>query len=485
MLLFSLLTTSLLAGAAPAAEQCTPMRDGNAAPIIARAIDVTGLSRLGNAVLRANVAESQVHGEQSDRTYPPFFSDMSTSALWTDPARGTERVERQFFWIGSGPMNQGAVLSSEQATFVARDTVLMPAQPWHGRTAASRPLNAWAVLRDWERASDAHVVARCVYRDYPRTVLAREGAYGEERLYLDPKTGFPVKLERREPHYLWGDVRVEYVYSTWQVAGGAAYPGASFRLEDGDVATSRTVGTMALVPRDSAPRLALPADAPVMALPNPFVEPTPPDTVRVGPNAFLLVTRAYTSAVALVGDTVYVLDATLGEARARQDSLWVGRLFPGKHPVALVVTDLAWPHIAGVRFWVASGATVISHRASREFLARVIDRRWTLAPDRLEQRRRTAKLRFVAVNDSLALAGGAIRLHAIDGVSSEGALMAYLSGDRFLYAGDFIQDTQNPSQYASEVSRAVRRAGVTPQRVAAMHIPLTAWEKIAALVGDN
>jgi hypothetical protein len=63
--------------------------------------------------------------------------------------------------------------------------------------------------------------------------------------------------------------------------------------------------------------------------------------------------------------------------------------------------------------------------------------------------------------------------------------MAYLPGDRFLYAGDFIQDTKNPSQYASEVARAVRRAGIAPERVAAMHIPLTPWGTIAALVGKD
>ena len=58
----------------------------------------------------------------------------------------------------------------------------------------------------------------------------------------------------------------------------------------------------------------------------------------------------------------------------------------------LVVTDLAWPHIGGVRYWVANGVPIITHRMSRSFLEEVINRRWTLKPDLLEQRRASTKV---------------------------------------------------------------------------------------------
>ena len=323
-----------------------------------------------------------------------------------------------------------------------------------------------------------------MYREYPRVVLERRGADGPERLFVDPKSGLPVKLERREPHALWGDVRVEYLWTNWTlVPSGARMPLAAYRIVDGTVDVTRSVGPQAVVPRDSAPALALPVGAPAMPTRTP--EPPAPDTVRVGPQAFLLVDRAYTNVVALVRDTVWVLDATLGETRARQDADWVARLFPGAHPVALVVTDLAWPHVAGVRHWVARGATVVSHVASEPFLRRVVERRWTLAPDSLESLRRVrpaaAALRFRAVRDSLRLAGGGVALHAIDGLGSEGALMAWLPGDRFLWAGDYVQTVREPSAYAEEVAEAVRRAGLTPERVAAMHLPTTPWATVTAL----
>jgi glyoxylase-like metal-dependent hydrolase (beta-lactamase superfamily II) len=288
----------------------------------------------------------------------------------------------------------------------------------------------------------------------------------------------PVKLERREAHPLWGDVLAEYVWSIWMpVAGTAALaPRFAFRMADGEVRHQRQVPRYAFAPPDTTIDMSIPSSA------VPLIQATlPVDTVRVAENTFLLRSPSYTNVVTLQADTVWILDAQVGEERARQDSAWVGRLFPGRHPVVLVVTDLAHPHISGVRFWVASGATVISHAVSREFLDRVTSRRWTLLPDKLELTQR-ARFRFAGVSDGQARAGGRVQLIPIGGVASEGALMVYLPGQRFLYAGDFIQQGSAASftvVYAREVLAAVRRAGLTPASFAAMHVPLTAWSDLA------
>src|SRR5262249_5649324 len=134
-----------------------------------------------------------------------------------------------------------------------------------------------------------------------------------------------------------------------------------------------------------------------------FLRPSPVDTVRLGPQSFILANPGYNEIVTLIRDTVYVLDATQSETRARTDSAWIGRLFPGHHPVTLVVTDLAWPHVSGVRFWVASGATIISRDMSRSFLESVLAHHWTRHPDKLETHPKP--LHFVAVHTSLVRPG--------------------------------------------------------------------------------
>jgi hypothetical protein len=215
--------------------------------------------------------------------------------------------------------------------------------------------------------------------------------------------------------------------------------------------------------------------------PPAYLIPAAPDTARVSQSIRLLANPGYRQGVALLADTLYLLDATQGEARARADAALIAGMFPGRHPVVLVVTDLAWPHIAGLRYWVARGATVASHPASRPFLERVLARRWTRTPDLYERRRAGARFRFVPVGDSLALAGGKLHLYPIDGLGGEGGVMAWLADDRFLWAGDYIQTVRQPSTYASDVWRAARRAGLSPTRAAAQHLPLTPWSTIDSL----
>lgn len=459
-----------------------PRGGESAAEWLARASAAVGIPRAKGRVLHYESVEGAEQNYQSDRTYPPFFSAFVRRETWLDPATGVARATSQMTFPGFGGP-QPATLATEAATFAVRDTAVVPTPAAHLNSLMLRGLDPWAVLLDWSHDPATRVEGRRRVRDYDRLVLGRAGRFGPERLLLDPKSGFPVALERTEQHYLWGQVSVAYLYSTWLLADGVSYPGAAFRQVDGATEMTRTIGSVRLLPSDSAPALRMP-EVPSMPPAVPlFLQPTNPDTVRVGANAFLLVNRGYTEAVVLERDTVWLFDATQGDERARQDSVWIGRLFPGRHPIVLVVTDLAWPHIAGVRFWVAAGATVISHQISRPFLEQVVARRWTLEPDRLERMKRRPPLRFRAVRDSLSVAGGAIRLYPIDGIASEGALIGFVRSEAFLWASDYVQTVAEPSRYGLEVYQAAMRAGVEPSRLAAQHLPLTPWETLRKLVG--
>ena len=345
---------------------CRSVPGVDAAALLRRAAERTGLPRSGATVLVTVAFDVKSHQFESDRMYPPALAEVAALEHWFDPATGVERVALH---TTIGGYEYGfESMGDARASYVVADTTLTPSEETHSTMYETRPLNVWAMLDDWLAATDVRVEGQCIYRDYPRIVLTRRGARGTERLFLDPKSGYPTKLDRVEPHYLWGQVHVEFVYSTWQRVGSAHLPGGSFRVEDGLTTITRTFGKTRFVPRDSAPSLTLPArDAP-MAFARPvFLRPTRPDTVRVSSTTFLLRNRGYTEAVTLQRDTVFVFDATQGEERVRQDSAWIATLFPGRHPIVVVVTDLAWPHVAGVRAWVARGATIVSHRAARRF----------------------------------------------------------------------------------------------------------------------
>jgi hypothetical protein len=479
-----LLLTAVLAGAPASLAQRTgvPPRPAAAredpAAVLARAREVMGFDRAGQSVIHYRAVAAAEQNYQSDRTYPPFFSAMQVKEGWLDPRSGVERVAVQTTYPGGGPSPaQVSFTDARRAFFLAKEQM----RPLPHTYMQSRYLNPWNVIADWTAAGGVRFVGHEVYRDYSRIVLARTTPYGEHRLFIDAKSGFPVKLDLQEKHYLWGQRHIEYLYADWTQSAGVMIAGASFMLADGKTEISQTLGDVEMIAHDKAPLLTLPEGSPPADELPPFLQPLDLKVVQVGPKTYLLSNPGYTEAVTEIGDEIFLFDATQGEERAKKDAAAIAKLFPGKQKVTVVITDLAWPHVAGVRYWVASGATIIAHKAAREFLQSVIARRWTLAPDLLEQRRQTARLKFVGIDTTFRLAGGAISLHPIDGIGSEVALMGYVVADRFLWAADFIQTVAEPTSYTSEVWRATQRDGLHPERTAAEHLPLTPWSKIEEL----
>lgn len=449
--------------------------------VLVAAVEAMG-SRPGGA-LRFGTVEARTQDFQSDRHYPPFFSSFDVQEVRYDPSTGAEHRSGRFVYPGMGPGSARESAVTDTTAYLVRDGVPVPVPQLFGQASDSRRLNPWAVVEDWARAPDVRATGECRFRDEWRTALERPGSRGADRLLLDRETGFPVALLRTEPHATWGQRSVAFVWSTWvRVGPGSYFPSASFRTDDGRVTLERTVGRAAVVPEAEAGLAELP-DAPAMA-PDPRLTrwtDDAPDTARVGDDAFLLTHWGYNEAVVAVGDTVYLLDATVAEARARQDSAWIARLFPDREHVAVVVTDVAWPHVGGVRFWVARGATILTHPVSVPFLEELVAREWTLEPDALQRARnegREISPRIRGVGEATDLAEGALRLVPIGGVGSEGALMAWVPGADFLWAGDYVQLADRPTMYAEEVLAAARREGIRPGRVAAQHLPLTPWEKV-------
>lgn len=446
-----------------------------------RAVAAMGVPSDGEHVLHYHVSVAHELADQSDRSYPPFIQVFRQGEHWFDPATGAERRQ--------GATGGAAFLSGRHASFNASGPAPVPAPRANPALMAAHSFNPWNVLTSWQHDASVRVVGTCRYLDFDRMVLARQGALGEERLYLDSLSAFPLKLETTELNYFLGPVHAEYLYSGWwNVAPYAYYPVSVIKQTDGLGQETHTVflGQGTLVPRDSAPSLALPDSAGAMpVIPPPRFGTEATDTVRIGAHAFLLTNHAFTSVIALAADTVYLFDAPGGEVRAKHDSAWIPRLFPGRHPVELVLLNGIWPHIAGLRYWVAAGAHVVGPHLAQALVHRAVARRWTEYPDRLEQRRLrgdSVALHFADVTDARTLAGGAVQLYALHGIASEGLLMAYLPGDRFLWASDRIQDVKNPSIYVSELSKDVQRERLTPAWTSGPHFHLIPWSDVEGLV---
>ncbi len=225
-------------------------------PLIQRALDVTGFAKKQAAGKVLHMLDSEGQ-ELNYESSPPFLTMQMEHESWLDLTSGVERVRSKMMSPGTSPVDRGATLRNRQFVFSVQGErrLQVPASP----AAQGRNLNAWTVLADWRDAApeSLHVSANERFLGYDRAVLVRSGGeYGEEKLFLDPKTGFPVKLEVVEPHYLWGQVRVEYVFQYWTRAGEAQVCVGSARLVDGFKEFTRTATTVEFVDDASAGAVA-------------------------------------------------------------------------------------------------------------------------------------------------------------------------------------------------------------------------------------
>src|SRR5262249_14909093 len=242
---YSLATAVALVVELPGAAQPARMPPGSdPASLLARAREAMGFTRATDRVVHYRSASASEQNFQSDRTYPPFFSAMLQEEIWFDPATAVERIETQTQYPGSAPSPPAITLDDGRNAAAIRADQSAPVSR---RQLTGRNLNPWAVIADWSSSRDIRIAGTEVYRDYPRVVLARQTPDGEEKLHLDAKTGFPVKLSAVEPHYLWGQRTVEYLWSTWISHDGVQLPGASFRVADGAIETSETAGAPELL----------------------------------------------------------------------------------------------------------------------------------------------------------------------------------------------------------------------------------------------
>ena len=478
------LITSLAMALPPAPPPCAAAPNGlTPAAVLSRAVAATGMRSAGDRILHIRTRTLRELRDLSDRPYKPFDASTSEEDAWLDPTNGVEMTRMP--GRAAEP-----IWSAPRATTTGADGTRAAPPPIHGLARWQRAFDALAVVAEWTERADAVVEGRCRYRDDVRIVLRRPSPAGDERLLLNELDGLPVALERTEPSYFMGPEHVEYLYYNWEHVDALTLPLSAMRIVEGSRDRLRSVqlgpGATSLVVRDSAPKFpalnSQTAMADIVAVPpEPFWSDDSPDTARVGPAAFLLVGSTFTSAVALAGDTVFILDATEGERRAQRDSAWIGRLFPGRHALAFVVSTDIWPHIAGLRYWVANGATVIVHPTVAPLVRRAIDRRWTTTPDLLERTRARLKVRIDTVRASASRAGGALRVFAVDGVASEGVLAVFAGDARFLWASDRVQDVSNPSLYVTELWNAARRNGVAPTSTSGPHLRAIPWATIDSL----
>lgn len=469
----------------------------------------------GEAALRAVRtvkvdAMGHIHAlEQSERPEGPhLLTYQQTSEIRDHEHNRLWRKEEQRNW--SLPNWMGP-------TLVAADDVV--ALSFNGRWGPHQPQQLARVREDLalspERllftalaATDLRVAPERTLHGIANRAVAFTYAGVKWTLYLNPHTSMPTMLQSIDDDTfgIWGDVTRERWYTFWALQpGGWHYPRQITTTWNGLPYSDQTVFTIRVNEPADETVFAIPDDAKAafrkmlasppagaMGLRSAKVDST--KAIEVTPDVVILPGSWHVTLVRQP-DGIVVLEAPIGSHYSVQVIEAAALKFPGVPIKAVVTTSDAWPHLGGVREYVARGIPIYALDLNLPILQRLVRATQSAMPDVLQLKPRKAVFRAVSARTTIGSGATRIDVMPVRGEGSERMMMAFMPGLKLLYASDLLQYNRDRTSffnpvYPAELAAAAKREGLGAiDQTWAMHMTPIPWikvvEALAAIMGGR
>jgi hypothetical protein len=437
--------------------------------------------------------------EQSERPEGPWLTTYQQQTEIRDFDHRRIRLDTQRRnWVSADWSVMQTSIASETATGVNFSGRWVPSGPLKFDVGiALDPERLLLTVRD---APDLRVLPDEVEQRIAQHVVGFTFRGRKMRLSLNPWTHLPTMLEQISnlPPWgpIWGDTTERRWFTFWTLEkGGLMYPRQVSTEINGQPSSDVTIQTLRVdtpvddsqftIPDDIAAASAKVVNAPPR--PAPAIDESRviavSDTVAEIPGGFN---------VSLVHqpDGIVVIEGTTTSAYSQLVMAYVAKRFPGVPIKALVTTSDSWPHIGGIREYVATGTPIYALDLNVPILTRLVTAPHTIEPDRLQKMPKAAAFKPVTTVTTIGSGETKIELVPIRGEIGERMMLAWLPAQHLLYTSDTIQHANGgkgffvPSMLL-DVARAVDREHITGiERVFGMHLTPTAWSEVTAAIAD-
>jgi hypothetical protein len=477
------------------------------APTSARAVVTRAIEALGGERALRSIASLRIEAighehfiDQSERPEGPFVVRYMQTRELRDVAGGRSRLESEqrsietAEWTPAGP----PTIVDGDAAALQRGDRTTPAGRQAFEDGRQRiELAPERVLLVARNAPDLALAPDVKIHGITQRVLSFGWRGRRVRLMIDPGDDVPTALELTtdDPFGIWGLVRETTFYSLWTLLpGGVRYPLQSDREWNGVSKSSATIVAITVNPPIDAAGLAiasetkhafasLPADYGIPSLTLDTAKaPTEiaPGIVQYGGNWNVGVVRQ--------PDGLIVVEAPVGSLYSAQVLDEIARRYPGVIVKAVLTTSDAWPHLGGIREYVARGIPVFALDLNRPILERLLKADYSGHPDALARAPRPG--RFTWVSDKTPVGSGETRfeLYPVRGENGERQMIAYFPALKLLYTSDEVQPLPSGGffmpEFLLEVGDVIRREHLNVDRVFGFHAGPTPWRVIEAAIAS-
>lgn len=363
------------------------------------------------------------------------------------------------------------------------------------RAAAVRlALGPERVLLTARAAADLHTEPLAYLQEVPQQVVTFTWHKARVRLYLNAYTSLPTAVEITRPHpydvfwNVWGDVTTRVYYSFWMLKGGGLrYPKQWDIWRNGQPVQTWLIDKLELNPAPAA-KFEISARERQAFEQQPTVDAARlSGYVRTLAPGIVMLPGAWNTTLVAQDDGVVVLEAPISSGYSAAVLKVAQRRFPHRPVKAVVTTSNAWPHVGGLREYVAHGIPLYALDLNVPLIEKILTAPHAMRPDDLWRVPRAPQLHVVSAKTVVGGGHNRIVLYPVRGEAGERMMVAYLPGRGLLYTSDLVQPKPGGgfafAEYLDEVAKLVARDRLQVERVFGMHTPRALrWTTIAQAI---
>lgn len=320
------------------------------------------------------------------------------------------------------------------------------------------------------------------------------------RLFLNTYTHLPTAMDYSGPlahtsYYAYlGDVTLRTYYSLWWLAKEGVHLPMQRTLE-GNGMPDQTLVIRKLDINAPLANAELQVPTEIKAKFKLDAKPRDPEAVRLGDPSHpatelapgvILIPGSWNTTIVRQSDGVVILEAPISSGYSAQVLAEAHKRFPGVPIKAVITTSDSWPHIAGIREYVAEGVPIFALDLNKPILQRLVDAPRNSKPDLLARNPRKPDFHLLSGPTTLGSGSNQIDIIPIRGETSERQMMVYFPASRLLYGSDPFQQLPDGSyfypQTVSELTDAVAREHLNPERFFMMHVGPTPWGDLQKVI---
>jgi len=450
------------------------------------------IRNLAGLHVEASVVRNEL--EESERPEGPFILENDQVEEWRDLAHGSWKSTTKIH----GPFQPEfvtTVVVSEGAASRTFDGQPVPASGEQLQQAAEvLALSPERVLISALNTSGLQRLPDRTLQGVPHHAVQFPWSGSPVRIFLNSETHLPTAVEWETAYpfgifwSIWGDVTTRVYYSLWWLQNGIHYPMQADVFRNGMSDQTVTIEKIDFNPALSSDTFTISPEVRAAFLPRAsktIDDRTPGKNLSELAPGIVFIPGPWNSTLVQQDDGLVVIEAPMSSGYSAKVLEIAQSRFPGIPVKAVITTSDSWPHIGGLREYVARGIPVYVLDRTVPLIERFLRGQRTKYPDTLAKSPHTADLRPVSGKTAIGSGTNRLEIYPFHGETSERQMMVYFPEQKLLYGSDPFQELDGKLFYPQtvfELQNAVEREHLSVDRFFMMHIGVNPWSKALEVV---